>query len=139
MRAKGIIVILAACAGLLVFAAANGFIFGQVCVATGTITMYGHAAEKGLPMSAYIGEEKVAQATTQDNGKYELRIPQYDPNHPEIKGYKSPDDVILVKLDGKDAKPTFSPDKPSLKINLEVEQSLDVKLSTWGKIKALFK
>ncbi len=139
MRTKLTVFILTLVVALSVFGIANGYFFGQTVVATGTINLYGHPAERGLAIDAYIGQEKVAHATTDAGGKFELHIPQYDPSHPEIKGYKTTDDVILVKLDGKEAKPTFSPDKPTVKITLDVEQSLDVQLSTWGKIKALFK
>lgn len=139
MKIIGIILAVTFAGALALSTGAYGFIFGQVCVATGTITVYGHQAERGLPVTAYIGEEKVAQAQTQEGGRFELRIPEYDPQHPDVKGYRSADDVIQVKLDGKEAKPTFNPDKSSVVIDLEVEQSLDVKLSTWGKIKALFK
>ncbi|MCK4856944.1 MAG: hypothetical protein KAT58_03145 [candidate division Zixibacteria bacterium] len=125
--------------GLGLFGLADAYFFGQVCVATGTIRLYGNLVEKGLPLHAYIGDDKVAESLTKSGGRFELSIPQYDASHPEISGYHSPDDIIQVKLSGKTAKPTFMPNRSKIEINLDVEQSLDVKLSTWGKIKALFK
>ncbi len=124
---------------LLVTTAARGLFFANVCLVTGTILYHGQPAEKGLPVAAFIGEEKVSETQIAENGSFELRIPEYDPAKPDVKGYRSSTDVIQVKLDGKIARPTFTPVNENLKIDLRVESALDVKLSTWGKIKALFK
>jgi len=124
---------------LVVTTATRAFFFANVCVVTGTIQYHGHSAEKGLPIAAFIGEDIVSESQTRDNGVFELRIPEYDSSKPDIKGYRSPNDVIQVKLDGKIARPTFTPSNETVKIDLRVESTLDVKLSTWGKIKALFK
>lgn len=118
---------------------AQAYFFASVFMVTGTITLQGRPAEKDQVVAAFIGNDKVAEAKTRDNGAFELQIPEYDPAKPEIKGYHSTDDVIQVKLEGKIAKPTFNPNTDNLKIDLRVETTLDVKLSTWGKIKALFK
>jgi hypothetical protein len=120
-------------------AGADAFFFGNLFVVSGTIQFRGRPADKGVPLSAYIGEEKICESQTKDNGIFELQIPEFDPAKPEVKGYHSADDVIQVKLDGRNAKPTFTPSGDNLKIDLRVETTLDVKLSTWGKIKALFK
>ena len=117
----------------------QALLFGNVCVVSGTIQFHGRPADKGLPLATYIGEEKISESQTLDNGAFELRIPEYDPSKPEIKGYRSITDIVQVRLDGRTAKPTFSPSSENLKIDLRVESALDVKLSTWGKIKALFK
>ena len=124
---------------LVATTATRAFFFANVCLVTGTIQYHGHSAEKGLPIAAFIGEDKVSESQTRDNGVFELRIPEYDSSRPDIRGYRSPNDVIRVKLDGKTASPTFTPSNENLKIDLRVESTLDVKLSTWGKIKALFK
>jgi hypothetical protein len=124
---------------ILATTAANGLFFTTVFVVSGTVQYQGHIADKGLPIVAFIGDDKVAESQVRDNGAFELRIPEYDPSKPEVKGYRSSNDVVQVKLDGKNAKPTFTPNADNLKIDLRVETSLDVRLSTWGKIKALFK
>lgn len=124
---------------LVATTAARAFFFANVCLVTGTIQYHGRSAEKGLPIAAFIGDDKVSESQTRDNGAFELRIPEYDSSKPDIKGYRSPNDVIQVKLDGKNARPTFTPSNENLKIDLRVESTLDVRLSTWGKIKALFK
>lgn len=135
-----------ACSALVVIAivvlattGVHAFFFANVFVVSGTIQYQGHLASKGLPIAAYIGDDKVSESQVRDNGTFEMRIPEYDAAKPEVKGYHSLSDVIQVKLDGKNARPTFSPNGETLKIDLRVETSLDVKLSTWGKIKALFK
>jgi hypothetical protein len=133
-------VIAATVIALLAFTAgAQALFFGNVCVVSGTIQSHGKPADKGLPLAAYIGEERIYESQTLDNGVFELRIPEYDPSKPDVRGYRSTTDVVQVKLDGKAAKPTFSPSSDHLKIDFRVESTLDVKLSTWGKIKALFK
>ncbi|MFH2055402.1 MAG: hypothetical protein ABIJ61_05545 [bacterium] len=121
-----------ALAALLFFCLSGGavraLLFGSTCQVSGTIYFYGRLADKGTTVEAYVGEQKVAESRVQDEGKFALTLEE-----------SNPEDVVQVKLSGKDAKPTFSPDKDQIKITLSVEQSLDVKLSTWGKIKALFK
>jgi hypothetical protein len=124
---------------LVATTAARALFFANVCLVTGTIQYHGHSAEKGLPIAAFIGEDKVFESQTLDNGAFELRIPEYDSSKPDVKGYRSPNDIIQVKLDGRIARPTFTPNNENLKIDLRVESTLDIKLSTWGKIKALFK
>lgn len=118
---------------------AQGFFLSSLFMVSGTITFQGQPAQKDQMIAAYIGEEKIVESKVRENGVFELRIPQYDPSTPDIKGYHSPTDVIQVRLDGRKAKPTFNPNSDQLKIDLRVETTLDVKLSTWGKIKALFK
>ena len=127
------------CLCLVATTAVRAYFFANVCLVTGTIQYHGHFAEKGLTIAAFIGEDKVCESQTRDGGAFELRIPEYDSAKPDIKGYRSPNDVIQVKLDGKVARPTFTPSNENVKIDLRVESTLDVKLSTWGKIKALFK
>lgn len=124
---------------MLLLSSAHGLIYSNVFVVTGTIQFQGRPAAKDLDLAAYIDDQQVAEAKTGDDGKFELKIPEYDPGNPDVNGFRSFNDVILVKLEGKEAKPTFNPKPDKLKIDLQVETTLDVKLSTWGKIKALFK
>jgi len=138
---KLIFQIIVVAVGVLALAAyTQAYFFTNICIVTGTIQFHGKLADQGLSVAAYISQDKVAESLTGDNGSFELKIPEYDQTKPAIKGYKSPNDIIQVKLDGRNAKPTFSPASENLRIDLKVDQqSLDVKLSTWGKIKALFK
>lgn len=138
---KFVFLILFVAVGILVMAVyTHANFFTNICIVTGTIQFHGKPADRGLAVAAYISQDKVAESLTGDNGSFELKIPEFDPTKPAIKGFRSSNDVIQVKLDGKIAKPTFSPASENLKVDLKVDQqSLDVKLSTWGKIKALFK
>jgi len=108
--------------------AVKAVLFGSTCQVTGTIYLYGRLADQGMTVQAYVGDLKVAESKVQQEGKFAFTLAD-----------SNPADTVHVKLAGKDAKPTFTPDKDQIKITLSVEQSLDVKLSTWGKIKALFK
>ena len=139
MKQKTLIVTSTLVALIVLTTCVQGFFFANICIVTGTIQFHGKPAQGGSTVAAFIGEDKVAESLTRDNGSYELKIPEYDPTKPDIKGYRTTDDVVQVKLDGKIAKPTFSPTNENLKVDLRVETTLDVKLSTWGKIKALFK
>lgn len=136
-RIYGIVTVIAI--ALLMVSAAQGLFLADIFIVTGTITVQGQPAQKDLTIAAYVGEEKIVEGKTKEGGTFELQIPEYDPTKPDVKGYHSVNDVIQVRLDGKKAKPTFNPATDQLKIDLRVETSLDVKLSTWGKIKALFK
>lgn len=139
MRKALLLITVSVFALAILIPSAQGFFFGSIFVVSGTITFQGKPAPPELSVAAYINQEKVAESKTKEEGKYELRIPEYDPANPQVKGYHSYDDVIQVKLEGREAKPTFHPRSENLKVDLKVETSLDVKLSTWGKIKALFK
>jgi hypothetical protein len=139
MRRSALKTIFALLMVLLLFGVAQAFFLTSICTVTGTIYMYGHVAEKGLLVEAYIGEEKIAETETAEAGRFNLKLHEYDPANPDQGGFRSPDDVVQIKLSGKDAKPTIKPNRDKLTVTLNVEQTLDVKLSTWGKIKALFK
>lgn len=139
MKRNYIKILLLLVAVLFAVQTANAYFFSSTFMVTGTITLQGHPVDRDQTVSAYIGEDKVAESKTRENGAFELQIPEYDPAKPEIKGFRTAEDIIQVKLDGKKAKPTFNPNGDNLKIDLKVETTLDVKLSTWGKIKALFK
>ena len=107
--------------------AVKALLFGSTCQVSGTIYFYGRLADKGTTLEAYVDEQKVAETKVKDDGKFALTLEDADPEA-----------VVQVKLSGKEAKPTFSPDKDQIKITLSVEQSLDVKLSTWGKMRLRF-
>ncbi len=139
MKRKSLKILILLVAMLFAVQTAQAFFFANVFMVSGTITLQGRPADKDQTVAAFIGEEKIAETKTRENGVFELQIPEYDPAKPDVKGYHSSDDVIQVKLEGKKAKPTFNPNGDNLKIDLRVETTLDVKLSTWGKIKALFK
>jgi len=112
---------------------------GDDCTIYGSLKINGQDASIGSRLEAYIDGEKIVSDETNQSGQYSLTIPKYDPANPDQKGYNSESDVVVIKVDGRDAEPTVNPQPGSMKINLEVKTSLNVKLTTWGKIKALFK
>jgi hypothetical protein len=109
------------------------------CVVSGSLIINSQEAESGTRLEAYIDGEKIVSTTTTATGQYLITIPKYDPAEPQTRGYKSESDVVVIKVNQQDAEPNFNPLPGALKVNLEVKTTLDVKLTTWGKIKALFK
>ncbi len=109
------------------------------CVVSGSLIINSQEAEAGTRLEAYIDGEKIVTTITTARGQYLITIPEYDPAQPQTRGYKSETDVVVIKVNDQEAEPNFNPRPGALKINLEVKTTLNVKLTTWGKIKALFK
>jgi hypothetical protein len=109
------------------------------CELFGRLTINGQEAQIGSAIGAYIDGEKIVSTETTQRGQYSLTIPKYNPENPDQKGYVSESDVVVIRVDDRDAEPTINPRPGQMKIDLEVKTSLNVKLTTWGKIKALFK
>ncbi|MBD3218441.1 MAG: hypothetical protein GF310_09210 [candidate division Zixibacteria bacterium] len=112
---------------------------GNDCELFGSLKINGNDAQAGSRIEAYIDGEKIVSTETIQQGQYSLTIPRYDPGNPDQKGYSSESDVIVIKVDDREAEPTINPRPGQMKVDLEVKTSLNVKLTTWGKIKALFK
>jgi len=111
--------------------------FAWYCRPYGTINYRGDLAPDGLKVTAFIGGEKFASSETKKDGEYSLAIPEDDPATAKKEGWAE-GDIITIKVGGFSAVPSFKAFSGSKKVNLYVP-SLDVKLTTWGKIKALFK
>lgn len=109
------------------------------CVVSGNLIINGQEAESGTLIEAYIDGERIVITTTTAQGQYLITIPKYDPAQPQIKGYQSESDVVVIQVNHQEAEPNFNPSPGTMKINLDVKTTLNVKLTTWGKIKALFK
>jgi hypothetical protein len=110
--------------------------FAWYCRPYGSINFRGEPAPDGLRVEAFIQEEEFASGETK-NGQYELAIPQDDPVSVKKEGWAE-GDMITIKVGGFSAVPSFLAFSGSQKKDLYIP-SLDVKLTTWGKIKALFK
>jgi hypothetical protein len=106
------------------------------CRPYGTIEYRGDLAPDGLKVVAFIGGEEFASCLTKD-GEYSLLIPKDDPVTSKKEGW-SEEDIITIKVNGFSANPRFKAFAGTRQINLYVS-TLDVKLTTWGKIKALFR
>lgn len=109
------------------------------CNVSGTLLIDGREAPGGTLVEAYIDDELIVSERTERDGQYELTIPRYNPANPSVKGYQDESDVITIKVDQREADPKFYARPGLQKINLEVNTTLNVRLTTWGKIKALFK
>jgi hypothetical protein len=110
--------------------------FAWYCRPYGSINYRGEPAPDGLRVAAFIQDEEFASCETK-NGQYELAIPQDDPVSSKKEGWAE-GDMITIKVGGFSTVPSFPAFSGSQKKDLYIP-SLDVKLTTWGKIKALFK
>ena len=106
------------------------------CHPYGTIEYRGDLALDGFKVVALIEGQEFASCLTK-GGEYSLLIPKDDPVTPKKEGW-SEGDIITIKVNGFSANPRFKAFAGAQQINLYVS-TLDVKLTTWGKIKALFR
>jgi hypothetical protein len=109
---------------------------GTPCQPYGYVEFRGEPAPDGYKVEALIGDAKFGEAEA-SNGKYTLMIPADDRDTPVKEGWSEGDRITLM-VNGNKALPTFEAFEGSRKYDIFVP-SLDVKLSTWGRIKALFK
>jgi hypothetical protein len=107
------------------------------CHPWGTVEYQGDLAQGGLRVVAFIEGQEFASCLTTSNGEYSLLISKDDPVTSKKEGW-SEEDIIAIKVNGFSASPVFKAFAGTKKINLSVS-TLDVKLTTWGKIKALFR
>ena len=110
--------------------------FAWYCRPYGTINYRGDLAPDGLKVTALIGGEEFASSETK-NGEYSLAIPKDDPATAKKEGWAE-EDIITIKVGGFSAVPSFKAFSGTKEQDLRVP-TLDVKPTTWGKIKALFK
>jgi hypothetical protein len=106
------------------------------CRPYGTIEYRGDLAPDGFKVVAFIEGQEFASCLTEDGG-YSLLIPKDDPVTSKKEGWAE-EDVITIKVNGFSANPRFKAFAGTQQINLYVS-TLDVELTTWGKIKALFR
>ena len=106
------------------------------CRPYGTVEYRGEPAPDGLKVVALIGDEEFDHCLTK-GGEYSLLIPKDDPATIKKEGWTE-EDVVTIKINGFSANPRFKAFAGTQKINLYVS-TLDVKLTTWGKIKGLFR
>jgi hypothetical protein len=115
------------------------FPFADDCEVYGSLKIDGSPAVAGVELVAVIGTDEVARTTVTQAGSYSLIVHPFDPQKPDSKGYKSQEDIITVYADGRKAEPSFNAEPGKKKVDLVVKTTLEVKQTTWGKIKALFK
>lgn len=106
------------------------------CRPYGTVNYRGEPAPDGLKVVAFINGTEFASCETKD-GEYRLAIPRDDPQTAKKEGWAD-EDMINVQVGGYAALPNFKAFAGEERINLYMP-TLDVKLTTWGKIKSLFR
>lgn len=106
------------------------------CRPYGTVNYRGDPAPDGLKVVALIDGTEFASCETK-NGEYSLAIPKDDPATAKREGWAE-EDLISIKVGGFSAVPSFKAFEGKERVNLYLP-TLDVKLTTWGKIKALFR
>lgn len=136
---RGLVLPAALLLALLLSVSAIASPLGDECEMYGSILVDGHRAQVGTELVAVIGTEEVARTTVQTEGTYEITIPKRDADDPESKGYSSESDLVTIYVDGRKAEPSFNPTPNRTKLDIKVSTTLEVKQTTWGKIKALFK
>lgn len=127
-------------AGFAWFLVLGGWLLAQefawYCHPYGPINYRGEPPPDGIRVVAVIDGTEFDTCFTQD-GEYDLTIPKDDPVSSHKEGWAD-GDTITIRVGGYDALPKFQAFSGSERIKLYLP-SLDVKLTTWGKIKALFK
>lgn len=109
------------------------------CRPRGAFTYFDALAPVGTRLQAKIGEQVVADTAVTIAGQYALSIPP-DNDQTTIKDGWAEGDIITLWVGGYEARPQFLAFEGSKQIDIVVSSiALDVKRSTWGKIKALFR
>lgn len=109
---------------------------GSACEPYGSVTIKGVPAADGMLVIAYVGDIELARGET-EAGQYSLYIDLDDPDTPQREGYQ-PGDIISIRVNGNPSGPAFEAFAGRFRRDIEVT-TLDIRLETWGRIKALFR
>ncbi len=108
------------------------------CELYGAVTIRNAQAQVGATIKAYVGGTLLADSTVQVKGRYAIAIPPDNPVTIEQDGWMENDEITIV-VNGEPARPTITAFEGTLQVDLTVQLVSDVRKSTWGKIKALFR
>jgi len=108
------------------------------CELYGSLSVLGKPASIGARIEAFVGGSLLADTTVRTVGFYEILIPSDDPVTLEKDGWAAHDEITIV-VDGHSAQPTVLAFEGRDRVDLSVQLASDVRRSTWGKIKALFR
>ena len=130
-------------AGIIVFAFPERESFGWPATGDyrpyGALSYFGSPAPMGTQLQAKIQGIMVVEGTVTAAGWYALVIPPDNPSTTVIDGWRT-DDHVTIWADGHEARPDLAAVDGPRRLDLVVFSiTLDVKKSTWGKIKALFR
>jgi len=121
----------------LFFSLLKGFPFSGECEPYGSVTYKGFTAPDGYKVVALIDNQKLDSCLV-ESGKYRLSIPQDNPQTQDKKEGWVGGDIINFKVNGQVAVPSIAAVSTLEEVNITVP-SLGTELTTWGKIKALFR
>ena len=133
---RSIVLVAVGILGTVIYSAVLTFAVIGECQPYGDVIFDGHSIDDGLQVKAFIGEAVMATGTTAGGG-YSIAIPPDNLETPDKEGW-APGDMVTIQIDGRIATPSFEAFLGSERHDLRIA-TLDVKLDTWGKIKALFK
>lgn len=119
------------------FSLLRGFPFSGECQPYGNVTYKGLTAPDGYKVVALIDNQKFDSCSV-ESGKYRLSIPQDNSQTQDKKEGWADGDTINFKVNGQVAVPSIAAVSTSEEVNIIVP-SLGTELTTWGKIKALFR
>ena len=111
---------------------------GLNCELYGILAIRGRPPAAGTRIEAYTGGTFLADTTLKMAGHYEISIPPDDPVTYEKDGW-SENDEITILIAGEAAQPAFAAKGGRHELDLSIQFISDVRRSTWGKIKALFR
>jgi hypothetical protein len=125
---------------LIIFSVGSfGWPMASDCRPHGRLTYFGAPAPVGTRLQAKIGDQIVADTAVTVAGWYAISIPPDNPQTTACDGW-DPHDVITIWVGGHQAQQAFLAFEGGRPIDIVVSAiALDVKRSTWGKIKALFR
>jgi len=122
---------------LFLFASVAAWQLSEDCVLSGTVTYFGDSSASGLSIEAFIGDQKVASCQSED-GRYQLTIHPDNPATPSVREGYVEGDPVVIKVNGYKAG-DFRASGGTHSRALFVSASDVSNLTTWGKIKALFR
>ena len=108
------------------------------CELYGAVQVRNQQAPVGTHIEAYISGILMADTTVRVRGHYEIAIPSDDPVTLDHDGWLE-NDVITLVVDGESAQPNVTAFDGRQQVDIAVQFISDVRKSTWGKIKALFR
>jgi hypothetical protein len=108
------------------------------CELYGSVSVRGALAPVGARIEAFINGLMIADTAVMVEGHYEILIPADDPDTVDKDGWET-DDVVTLAINGESAQPKVVAFEGRREVNIAVQLSSDVRRTTWGKIKALFR
>ncbi len=120
----------------LSFALLMGFPFSGDFNPYGRVDYKGSTAPDGYEVVALIDDHELAHCEV-ENGRYSLTIKVDDPATQDKEGWCD-GDLVTFRVNGQRAVPTTEALSGPKEANISVP-SLGTELTTWGKIKALFR